>query len=97
MATESQFTISPSNRSAIASERAVLPLPVGPTIATSNGSALSGMPGKETAIANKDQNESEHDEDQDADRLHAQCFVQSLLRVAEWRSHIGIVPATFVG
>src|SRR4051812_43214716 len=39
---ESQLTISPENLSASASESAVLPAPVGPTMATSSGSRLAG-------------------------------------------------------
>src|SRR5437016_1750155 len=38
---ESQLTISPANFSASASDNAVLPAPVGPTMATSSGSRCS--------------------------------------------------------
>src|ERR1700742_1916024 len=94
MATESQFTISPPNCSAIASERAVLPLPVGPTMATSRGS--THMPVDISPIANQNDDEPEQQEDKDADGFGAQHGAFGLLRAALRRDHGSIVSPKFV-
>src|SRR6185295_15874468 len=90
MATESQLTISPLKRSAMASERAVLPLPVGPAITTSKGSllsgVLSGMPVEEAAIAEENDDKPNDDKDKNADRLGAQnAFARFFFRSDGWR------------
>src|SRR4051794_14663756 len=93
MATESQLTISPPNRSATASESAVLPLPVGPAITTSNGSflsaGLSGMPVEEASIAKENDDEADDDDDEDTDRLRAQYFFARFFFRSDGRRHRG--------
>src|SRR3954464_14011170 len=93
MATESQLTISPPNRSATASESAVLPLPVGPAITTSNGSllsaGLSGMPVEEASIAKEDDNEADDDDDEDTNHLRAQSAVARFFFRSDGRRHRG--------
>src|SRR4051795_6107207 len=93
MATESQLTISPPNRSATASESVVLPLPVGPAITTSKGSflseGLSGMPVEEASIAKENDDEADDDEDEDADRLRAQNAVARFFFRSDGRRHRG--------
>lgn len=91
MATESQLTISPLNRLAMASESAVLPLPVGPTITTSRGSVwigeLTGVPVEEASIAKENKGEAEDDHNEDADGFRAQYSVTGLLRGSARNNH----------
>src|SRR3954471_948774 len=93
MATESQLTISPPNRSATASESVVLPLPVGPAMTTSKGSflseGLSGMPVEEASIAKENDDEADDNDDEDTDRLGAQNFFARFIFRSDGSGHRG--------
>ena len=80
MATESQLTISPPKRSAMANDRAVFPLPVGPAITTSNGSGLTGVPIEEASIAQKNDRETNDDENENADGFSTKDAIASFFR-----------------
>src|SRR5438105_15577153 len=68
MATESQFTISPWKCAAKLRDKAVLPLPVGPSTTTSSGSqpTSAGTPGNVVPVTREGDNHDQRGDDQKA-------------------------------
>src|SRR6184192_2271265 len=90
MATESQFTISPWKCSAKLRDKALLPLPVGPSTTTSSGSqpTSAGTPGNVVPVTREGDDHDQRGDDQKAGGFQGvdmRARMMGRARLARWR------------
>src|SRR5437667_12896969 len=90
MATESQFTTSPWKCAAKLRDKAVLPLPVGPSTTTSSGSrpTSAGTPGNAMPVTREGDDHDQRGDDQKAGGFQGVDMVARVMgrsRLARWR------------
>src|SRR5438270_4229660 len=90
MATESQFTISPWKCAAKLRDKAVLPLPVGPSTTTSSGSqpTSAGTPGNVVPVTREGDDHDQRGDDQKAGGFQGvdmRARMMGRARLARWR------------